>query len=463
MSGRVGSRQGYCANSDQLKIIRRPRLPHPPLGPAFGSLRTPAFRWWFASQVLSASGTMTQAVAQSWLLLKLTGSGLDLGILGSCYMLPILVGGPWAGALVDRVDRRRLLIATQSLFIVAASALAVLTWTGTIQVWMLFVMALLTGAVSAPDGAARQVYVLDLVGGRRLVSAVSLNEVVINVSRVVGPAIGGLLLATLGIPVCYVANALSYVPPLMVLLLHPAHRALVGARRRVAARRGAIRDGLRYVWNTPVLRATVLMAAASGMLFNLGVALPLLATRVFHLDAGGYGLMMAAFGLGGVAGALLAASGQARPEGRAVRVLCVLTGLSILATAVAPDVAMAFAGLLVTGCLSIWFIARANTLAQLRADPSMRGRVMGIWSMALPGAQPLTSPGVGYAAEAAGARAGFGLAGVALLLTAAAGWRALGERWAAPRTEDHTGLVSPAAGLAEVTPGAPSLDPAATR
>src|SRR5487761_1362834 len=432
MSGRVGSRQGYCANSDQLKIIRRPRLPHPPLGPAFGSLRTPAFRWWFASQVLSASGTMTQAVAQSWLLLKLTGSGLDLGILGSCYMLPILVGGPWAGALVDRVDRRRLLIATQSLFIVAASALAVLTWTGTIQVWMLFVMALLTGAVSAPDGAARQVYVLDLVGGRRLVSAVSLNEVVLNVSRVVGPATGGLLLATLGIPVCYVANALSYVPPLLVLLLHPAHRSLVGLHRRVAAPRGAVRDGLRYVWNTPVLRATVLMAAASGMLFNLG-------------------------------GALLAASGQARPEGRAVRVLCVLTGLSILATAAAPDVAMAFAGLLVTGCLSIWFIARANPLAQLRADPSMRGRVMGIWSMALPGAQPLTSPGVGYAAEAAGARAGFGLAGVALLLTAAAGWRALGERWAAPRTEDHTGLVSPAAGLAEVTPGAPSLDPAATR
>jgi MFS family permease len=423
--------------------------PPPPLGRAFGSLRAPAFRWWFASQVLSASGTMTQGVAQSWLVLKLTGSGLDLGLLGSCYMLPVLVGGPWAGALADRIDRRRLLIATQSIFIVSASLLAALTWSGAVRVWMLFAIAFVTGAVSAPDSAARQVYVLDLVGGRELASAISLNEVVLNVSRVVGPAMGGIFLATLGIPVCYVANAISYLPPLLVLLvLHRKGRlpaasqasgtgvpdvtpesasATSAAAGRGRRPRGQVRAGLRYVWSTPVLRFTVLMAAASGMLFNLGVALPLLATRVFHLGGGGYGLMMAVFGLGGVAGAFLAASARGQPRGREVRLLGALTGVAVLATAAAPAAGLAFAGLAVTGCLSIWFIARANTLAQLRADPAMRGRVMGIWTMALPGASPVTGPTIGLVAETAGARAGFGLAGVALLVTAGLGWRALAD------------------------------------
>jgi len=427
------------------------------LAPALGSLRAPAFRWWFLSQVLSASGTMTQGVAQSWLVLRLTGSGLDLGILGSCYMLPVLLGGPWAGALVDRVDRRRLLAVTQVLFILLAGALALLTFTGAIRVWMLFVLAFATGAVSAPDGAARQVYVLDLVGGERLASAVSLNEVVLNVSRVLGPATGGIFLATLGVPFCFVANAVSYLPPLAVLIAQRRRVSQGAAVRRAPGGPGAVRAGLRYAWHTPALRYCLLMAAASGMLFNLGVGLPLLATRTYHLGGGGYGLMMATFGVGGVAGALLAASGRGMPSGRSVRLLALLTGVSILATAAAPLAGLAFTGLGITGALSIWFIARANTLAQLRAAPSMRGRVMGIWVMALPGAQPITSPVVGFTAEAAGPRAGFGLAGVALLAVAAAGWRSLADAGVA--TEPAAGASTApdasrpglAGGRAEVT------------
>ncbi|MGA8016566.1 MAG: MFS transporter, partial [Candidatus Dormiibacterota bacterium] len=183
-----------------------------------GSLRAPAFRWWFISQVLSVSGTFTQAVAISWLVLQLTGSGLALGLLGSSSMLPLLLGGPLAGALADRVDRRRLLVVTQSTFILLAGTLAVLTLSGSVRVWMLFALAFATGVVAAPDGAARQVFVLDLVGGERLTSAISLNEVVINLSRVLGPALGGVFLATLGTGACFAANAASYLPPLIVLL-----------------------------------------------------------------------------------------------------------------------------------------------------------------------------------------------------------------------------------------------------
>jgi len=426
-----------------------------PFGPILGSLRAPAFRWWFLSQVLSASGSMTQGVAQAWLVLRLTGSGLDLGLLSSLFMLPVLLGGPIAGAITDRVDRRRLLIVTQSLFILLAASLAILTATGAVRVWMLFVLAFATGAVSAPDGAARQVYVMDLVGRERLASAVSMNEVVLNLSRVIGPALGGLFLATLGIAACFAANAASYLPPLLVLLMinrlmsagpaRPVEVPAAGPARRLeapaaAATRPGVREGpwrgvaagLAYAWRKPEIRSLLLMAAASGMLFNLGVALPLLATSTLHLGGAGYGLLMAAFGVGGVGGAVLAASGQSIPSGRSVRLLAVLTGLSILATAAAPGAGLAFPGMVLTGCLSIWFIARANTLAQLVADPAMRGRVMGIWVMALPGMQPVTSPVVGFTAEAAGARAGFGLAGAALLLTAAAGWRSLADHGGAP-------------------------------
>jgi len=153
----------------------------------FGSLTVRPFRHWFASQLVSASGTMTQSVALSWLVLKITGSGVDLGLLTTCTFLPMLVSGPWSGNLVDRSNRRRLLIVTQSLFIALSTLLAIMIALGAVRVWMLFLIALASGIVGAPDAAARQVYAVDLVGTDHLSSAISLNEVVINVSRVLGP------------------------------------------------------------------------------------------------------------------------------------------------------------------------------------------------------------------------------------------------------------------------------------
>ena len=426
--------------------LRRGRAAtRPTMRQAFGSLGTPPFRWWFISQTLSASGTMTQGVALSWLLLKLTGSGVDLGLLGTCSLLPFIVMGSWSGALVDRVDRRRLLISTQSLFIGLATLLAVLTATGTIRVWMIYGLALATGVVSAPDNAARQVYVLDLVGRRRLSSAISLNEVVINTSRVLGPAIGAALLVTVGVAACFLANAISYVPSLIVLFTHRGlGLPMSGHERR--ARRGQVRAGIRYAWGNPAIRVTLFMAAASGMLFNLSVTLPLMATRVFHVGGGGYGLMMAAFGGGAILGALLAASSPGTPAGRSVRVLAAATGVATVATALGTNIGLELAGLAVTGFVSIWFIARANTFVQLRSDPSMRGRVMGIWVMALPGCGVVTSPLIGWVAQTAGAREGFSLAGVALLITAAAGWKFLSDHG---ETAEMTACPS----------GAPPVDP----
>ena len=414
------------AREDRHRTNARLPFRPPNFRQSFSALSVRPFRLWFFSQVLSASGTMTQGVALAWLMLRLTGSGVDLGLLTTCSFLPMLVGGPWSGNLIDRSNRRRLLIVTQSLFITLSTLLAVVIALGAVKVWMLFLFAFASGVVGTPDSAARQVYALDLVGTDHLTSAISLNEVVLNVSRVVGPALGGALLALEGASACCFVNAASFVPPLIVLfVLRRGERPLPVDR---APRTDHLLAGLRYALVNPTIRTSLFFAAASGMLFNLNVPLPLLATRVFHLGPGGFGLMMSVFGVGGIVGGLVAATGGSQPTRRSVGALAAFTGLSVLATAFAPNLSFEYGGLLVTGCLSIWFIARANALVLFEADASMRGRVMGSWTMALPGCEPITSPFVGFVGETVGAREGFAVSGVALIVLAAASWRTLFAR-----------------------------------
>lgn len=427
-----GRHDGFSIRTLRSRVLRS----KPDLRPALGSLREPVFRQWFLSQILSSSGSMTQGVALSWLVLNLTGSGVALGLMTSCTFLPLFVMGPFAGGLVDRIGPRRVLIATQIAFTLLSLLVALLAATGAAHIWMLFVIAGATGVVSAPDSTARQVYVIELVGTERVTSAIALNEVVLNASRVLGPALGGAVLGTLGVAACCVVNALSFVPPLAVVLRHRPESAAA------AAPRGESKGGgLRYAWRNPRIRACLLLAAAAGMLFNLNVPVPLLATGVFKLGGAGFGLMMATFGIGAIPGAVLAASGPTMPKGRTVALLAAATGCSVLATAYAPDVALAFVGMAVTGCFSIWFISLANTLVQLESDPGMRGRVNAAWNMALPGCEPATSPFVGWVAGAGGPREGFGIAGLALVLTAAIGWRGL----TLPRRAPHHHIAVPAA------------------
>lgn len=423
-------RSDYSAQSGQI--------PRPWLRAKFGSasvaLKVRAFRWWFFSQVFSASGTMTQGVAQSWLVLRLTGSALLLALVATFTFGPSLLGGALAGSLVDRFDRRRILLATQTVFFVLAVAFGILEVLGLAPVWVIFAFGLANGIVGAIDSPARQVFVLDLVGPERTANAVSLNEIVINSSRVLGPAVGGALLATVGAATCFFFNALSYLPPLAVVVVLMWRRGWASTQPRLGERRrGHVREGLVYAWRAPVIRSCLCFAVAGGMLFNMATTLPLMATRAFHTGAGAYGSMLAAFGAGALFGALFAGS-EAWPSGRKVRALVLVTGLEVCLAAAAPWIGLLYAGLVVAGLLSIWFISLANALVQLRAEPGLRGRVMGTWVMALPGMTPLTSLLVGAVASWAGgglgAREAFGLAGVALVVSAAAGWRALADKGA---------------------------------
>ncbi|MDQ1724468.1 MAG: hypothetical protein QOG52_1496 [Frankiaceae bacterium] len=406
-------------------------------GGPFASLRIPAYRWWFSSQLVSASGSMTQAVGVSWLVLQLTGRGIDLAILSAATMLPVLIGGAWGGSLADRFDRRRLLIVTQSIFVTLAVTLTVLSAAGAARVWNLLIISAITGTVMAADIPARQVYVVDLVGADRLGSAVGLFEIILNASRIVGPALGGLLLLVSGPTACFAVNAVSFVAPLWVLLRYRGERGHGGGRPK-ESQRGKTREGARYVWSHPQLRSLVVLAAASGVLFNATVLFPLLAVRALGLGGGGFGALLAFFGLGALPGALIAARATGEPSGRLVRALALATGISMCTTAYAGSAVMAFATMAVTGFLSIWFIAAANTLAQLRSSPEMRGRVMGLWSMALPGTSPITGSVAALIADHFGARVGFATAGAMIALAALTGWRALSGRARDPAATEAT-------------------------
>ena len=391
----------------------------------FDSLRIPAFRAWFSSQVVSASGSMTQSVGTSWLILQLTGRGIDLAILSAATMLPVLLGSPYAGTLGDRFDRRRLLIVTQSLFVLISGTLTVISAAGAARVWSLVLISVMTGCVMSADGPARQVYVMDLVGRDRLASAVSLYEVILNASRILGPALGGVLLAVSGPTACFAANTISFLPPLWVLWRFRASTSERAARERPPVVKGRTRAAAGYAFRNPLMRSCLLLAAASGVLFNASILFPLLATRAFHLSGGGYGALLGSFGIGALPGALAAARSGHRPSGRLVLVLAIGTGLTMAATSLTPWAPLAYVTMAATGFCSIWYIALANTLVQLTALPEMRGGVMGLWTMMLPGTGPVTAFGAAGLADLAGPRVAFAAAGGLIALAAISGWRGL--------------------------------------
>jgi MFS family permease len=397
-------------------------------GGAFRSLKIPSFRWWFIAQIVSGSGGMAQIVAQAWLVLHvLHAGGLALGALSAAQFAPVLLGSAWAGALLDHMDVRRTLIVTQIVAAAIAVTTGVLVVSGALELWMLFVLAIANGCVFAIDQPARQLYVVNLVGRDRVASAVGLYEVIINASRVIGPATGGLMLAAFGIAACFWVNAATFALPLAVLLIFRPVEDGKPQRKEKARTIDALRVGVSYVRHTPAIAACMLMAAAAGMIFNIGTALPVLGTHTFGFGKAELGVFIACFGIGAIPGGLAAAYTRNKGMGRRVRLLCLLTGVAVLGLALAPVGEVAFPLLALVGFLSIWMIALANTLVQIRPDPSLRGRVMGLWTMVLPGLSPVTALIVGGLTQYVGPRAGYGVAGLALAGASLAGWRALAD------------------------------------
>jgi MFS family permease len=377
------------------------------------SLRQRNYRLFFFGQLVSIAGTWMQTVAQSFVVLDLTHSGTQLGLTTAARFLPMFVFGPLGGVFADRMDRRRVLYVTQALSGLLAGVFAVTVGTHSIRLWIVYLLALALGFVNVFDNPARQSFISEMVSTGDLPNAVTLNSVAANMARVFGAALGGVIAAAIGLALCFTINALSF-GAVLVSLAAMRSSELFPAER-VSRQKKQVRQGLRYVRNTPELLIPLLMIAVIGTLaWEFQVSLPLMASKVFHGGAASYGVMASVMGGGAVVGGLISAA-RARPRARALCLAAIGWGIAILAAAVAPSFALELAALVFVGYGSITFNSLAKTTLQLAAKPEMRGRVMALWALAWMGSTPIGGPIVGWAGQAIGARWGLVIGGLAAL------------------------------------------------
>jgi MFS family permease len=378
------------------------------------SLHVRNYRLYFFGQLVSVAGTWMQTVAQSFLVLDLTHSGTQLGLTTAVRFLPMLVFGPAGGLLADRMDKRKVLYATQTLQGVLAAVFAIALVTHTMSLGLVYVLALLLGFVSVPDNPARQSFISEMVPPDELANAVTLNSVAMNMARVFGGALGGVIAAAIGLTMCFTINAISFGAVLISLAL--MRTAELYPAKKVARKKGQVRAGLRYVRGTPELLIPLIMIAVVGTLaWEFQVTLPLMASKVFHGGPAAYGVMASVMGVGAVIGGLISAA-RPRPRARALCVAAIGWGIAILAAALAPNMALELVTMLFVGYGSITFNSFAKTSLQLAAKPTMRGRVMALWALAWLGSTPIGGPIVGWIGQEAGARWSLIIGGVATLV-----------------------------------------------
>ncbi len=385
----------------------------------FSSLHNRNYRRYISGQSISLIGTWMQTVAQSWLVLQLTGSGTALGVAVALQTLPILLLGPYGGVVADRMDKRKLMMGLQAMMGVLALVLGLLTITHTVVLWEVYVLAFLLGLNNTFENPARQAFVLEMVGPKDLRNAVSLNSVLVNAARAVGPAVAGVIIATGGLGVCFLLNALSFVA-VVTSLARLDVSALSPSTPTVRAR-GQLREGLAYVRRTPTLAVPLLMMGLVGCLaYEFQVVLPLVAKQSFHGGSQAYGFMTAAMGIGAVVGGLYVAARGRTGILSLVRSAAVF-GVVILAAAMAPTLPLELGALALVGAVSVGFLSKGNSTLQLGTQPAMRGRVMALWSVAFLGSTPIGGPIAGWVSEQFGARAGLVLGAAACFLAAALG------------------------------------------
>lgn len=371
------------------------------LGATFASLRYPNFRRWFIGQALSLAGTWMQSVAQGWLVYQITGSKLALGTITAVGTIPTLLFMLPAGALADRMSKRRLLIITQITMMIGALILAVLTWSNVLQVWQIAALAFLNGVASSFDSPARLALTPMLVDDRRdLQNAIAMGSTMFNLARVVGPAIGGFVLAGLGAGWCFAVNGLSFVAVLIALIGMdiPGDVGRPPSHRHMAAEIG---DGLRYVWRQPVVRTlTALIGITSIFGFSYSVLLPAYASDVLKVGETGYGLLNAAVGVGALAGALMVASlSRRKGKGMQLTIGSLAFPLALLAFAATRSFALTLGFMACAGVAFVTQNATSNTIIQLMAPDELRGRVMSVYSLFFFGTTPIGAMFAGAVAE----------------------------------------------------------------
>ena len=395
----------------------------------FASLRRYRnYRFFFTGQVVSVTGTWMQNVASAWLIVQLTHSSFQVGVLALAQFLPFTLFGLFAGTLVDRIEARRLVIGTQIVQMLLASALAAVALAGVVTPWMVFLAAFGRGAVLVLDAPARQALTYRMVGRDELPNAVALNSSLFNASRVLGPALGGIVIAVAGTGFCFAFNAVSFLAVLAGLLaMRESDLFPVERRERPTILQGS-REGLRWVWgdrNVRTVLIVVLVVSTFG--FNLNVLLPLLASATLHAGPRTFGLVSAFFGLGALVGALLSAS-LSRASKRILLGGTGLFGLFELVLAPVHSTAGACALLFLIGASFTTWTSNSNAGVQLSAPDHLRGRVVGLYYYAFNGTGPVGGLMAGWLCAVVGTELAFGVAGAAALAATAYGAAALSGR-----------------------------------
>jgi len=384
---------------------------------AFSSLRIPNYRTYFAGQSVSLVGTWMQMTAQSWLVLTLTHSSTALGLVVALQTLPVLLLGPYGGVIADRSDKLRLMTCLQAVMGVQALLLGLLTVFGAVRYWEICVLAVFLGVNNAFENSPRQSFIREMVGYDQLRNAITLNSVTVNAARAVGPAIGGILIATVGVGACFLFNAASFVVVVSSLLL--IDRGKLRPSLPAPRARGQLREGLRYAAETRHIAVPLGMMALVGLLaFEFQVSLPVFVQHTFHGGSVDYGFMTAAMGIGAVVGGLVTAA-RGRTGIRSMVIASTGFGVAILLCSVSPDLVLAYVAMLFTGWASVSFISIGNSTIQLAARPEMRGRVIALWQVAFQGTTPIGGPLVGWIIAVSDPRTGLAVGGVACLLAAA--------------------------------------------
>jgi len=383
---------------------------------SFNSLEVPNYRRYFTGQLISLSGTWMQTVAAIWVILSLTGSGVAVGLTTALQFLPMLLIGAWGGLLADRIPKRRLLMTTQALMAIPALGLFAVTATGVVTPWMVYLAVFAFGSLNAIDNPTRQSFVIEMVGPDRVVNAVSLNSVIVQAARIVGPAFAGILIATVGVVPCFALNALTFVA--MILALWGMDPERLHAPPPAKHEPEAIRAGLRYVMRTPELLVPLALMALVGTLgFNFQVVLPLLAKFSFDAGAMTYATLVSAMAVGSIAGALVNGH-RGRTGPRLIAGGALAFGVSALLAAAMPSLAFEVPMLALLGAAAVTFAATINSTLQLAASPEMRGRVMALYSVVFLGSTPIGGPLTGWLAQTYDPRVALLLAGLSGLTAA---------------------------------------------
>jgi len=385
----------------------------------FRSLGVRNFRLFFTGQLISQVGNWLTLIAQALLVLKLTNNGVALGGLAAAQFGPVLLIGPWAGLVADRSDKRKLLLIVQTIAMLQSFTLAALAFSGHPPVLAVYAVALVGGITVAFDNPARRAFVVEMVPTDHMNNAVSLNSALMTSSRVVGPALAGLLIATVGFGWCFLADGLSYLAVLAALWMIRTADLNLGPIAKKA--KGQVREGLRYARSVPALWVPLLMMGVVGTLsYNFQTVFPLFATRDLHGTGTTFTVLFSVVSVGALVGALAVAR-RTTITVRAVAISSLAYGGAMVLMSFAPNQTVAYAIGPLLGLASIAFLTASTAIVQIESAPHMRGRVLALQAMLFLGSTPIGGPIVGWVSQQFGARYGIGVGAAAALAAGAFG------------------------------------------